>query len=47
MKAAFTAGHLPGLREEELAWQALSFGAGTQAVEVRMPVLTPAQLAGD
>ena len=45
MSLTFTAGHLPGLSAQELAWQALSFGAGAQAVEVRVPVLQPAQLA--
>jgi hypothetical protein len=44
MTVTFTAGHLPGLREAEVAWQALSFGAGAQAVQVRVPVLAPAQL---
>jgi hypothetical protein len=44
MTLSFTAGHLPGLREDEVAWQSLSFGTGAQAVEVRVPVLPTAQL---
>lgn len=40
----WTAGHLPGLREEEVAWHALSFGTGAQALEVRVPMLSPQQL---
>jgi len=44
MNAPWTAGHLPGLQAEEVAWHTLSFGAGAQALEVRVPVLQPAQL---
>lgn len=36
----WTAGQLPGLRDEELAWQALSFGA----LEIRVPLASPQQL---
>jgi len=45
MNAVWTAGHLPGLAEEEVAWHTLSFGAGAQSVAVRVPVLQPAQLS--
>jgi hypothetical protein len=41
----FTAGHLPGLAHDEVAWQTLAFGSGAQAVQVKVPVLQPAQLA--
>lgn len=44
MTTAWTAGHLPGLQTEDVAWHTLSFGAGAQALEVRVPVLQPAQL---
>jgi len=40
----WTAGHLPGLRESEVAWQLLPFGAAGQQLQVRVPVLAPAQL---
>ena len=40
----FTAGHLPGLAEGEVAWQTLAFGSGAEAVQVRVPALTPQQL---
>jgi hypothetical protein len=40
----WTAGYLPGLRDEDVAWQELAFGAGEQGVVVRVPVLTPEQL---
>jgi hypothetical protein len=42
--APWTAGHLPGLRGEEIAWQTLSFGGAAQALTVRVPALQPAQL---
>jgi hypothetical protein len=41
---AWTAGWLPGLRAEDVAWQTLTFGAAGQRLEVRVPVLQPAQL---
>lgn len=44
MTTTWTAGHLPGLREDEVAWHTLAFGAGAQAVEVRVPVLRTEQL---
>ncbi|HET8746597.1 MAG TPA: acyl-CoA reductase, partial [Ramlibacter sp.] len=40
----WSAGHLPGLREDEMAWHVLPFAAAGQQVQVRVPVLTPAQL---
>jgi hypothetical protein len=45
MTTPWTAGHLPGLAEHEVQWHALRFGAGAHAVEVRVPVLQPEQLA--
>ena len=45
MTAPWTAGHLPGHEEHEVQWHVLRFGAGAQAVEVRVPVLQPEQLA--
>lgn len=42
--APWTAGHLPGLAEHEVGWKLLSFGSGSAAVTVRVPVLQPAQL---
>lgn len=44
MNIPWTAGHLPGLAEEDVAWHTLSFGEGAQRVAVRVPVLQPAQL---
>jgi hypothetical protein len=41
---AWTAGHLPGLRDDEVAWHTLAFGASGQSLEVRVPVLAPEQL---
>lgn len=38
------AGHLPGLRDEEVTWQTLRFdGVTGQPLEIAVPVLTPAQ----
>ena len=37
------AGYLPGFKAEELAWQTLHFGAGSERLEVAVPVLTQAQ----
>lgn len=42
--APWIAGHLPGLAESEVAWHVLSFGAGAQALQVRVPVVSPDQL---
>lgn len=44
MTTTWTAGHLPGLREEEVAWHTLAFGVGAQAIGVRVPMLRPEQL---
>jgi hypothetical protein len=44
MSQPWTAGHLPGLPQHEVGWQTLEFGAGAQALQVRVPVLQPAQL---
>jgi len=38
------AGHLPGVRLEDVAWQTLAFGTAAERLEVRVPVLAPAQL---
>ncbi len=45
MSTPWTAGQLPGLADGEVGWHTLSFGEGARAVEVRVPVLQPAQLA--
>ena len=42
MNAPWTAGHLPGIAAEDMAWHTLSFGAAARAVQVRVPVLQPA-----
>lgn len=39
-----TAGYLPGLRADELAWQTLAFESKGGRVEVAVPVLTDAQI---
>jgi len=39
-----SAGHLPGLKTDELQWHTLSFGRDADRVEVLVPQLTPAQL---
>ncbi|HZY16517.1 MAG TPA: acyl-CoA reductase, partial [Ramlibacter sp.] len=44
MTLRWTAGYLPGLDASTVDWHVLPFGAGAQAVEVAVPVLTPAQL---
>ncbi|MEJ8836435.1 acyl-CoA reductase [Ramlibacter sp. AN1133] len=41
---AWTAGHLPGLRDDAVAWHTLPFGAAGERLEVRVPMLQPAQL---
>jgi hypothetical protein len=40
----WTAGWLPGVRAEDVAWHTLSFGAAGSEVEVRVPLLQPAEL---
>ncbi|GAB3647539.1 acyl-CoA reductase [Ramlibacter alkalitolerans] len=40
----WTAGHLPGLDAQEVAWHTLPFAAAGERLEVRVPVLQPAQL---
>lgn len=44
MSTPWTAGFLPGLRDEEVAWQVLRFGSGAQELAVRVPVLQASQL---
>ena len=44
MSSPWTAGHLPGLAAADVAWHTLSFGEGARALQVRVPVLQPAQL---
>lgn len=44
MNTPWTAGHLPGLREQDVAWHTLAFGDAGERLEVRVPVLQPAQL---
>ncbi|MBC5783923.1 acyl-CoA reductase [Ramlibacter sp. USB13] len=41
MRTAWTAGYLPGVAEDEVGWHVLAF----DGLEVRVPVLQPAQLA--
>ncbi len=38
------AGHLPGLKPEEVQWQALAFGAEGGRVEIEVPVLSAPQM---
>lgn len=45
MNTPWTAGHLPGLAPREIAWHTLSFGSGARKLDVRVPQLTPQQLA--
>jgi hypothetical protein len=45
MNSPWTAGHLPGVSENDIAWHTLSFGDARQPLAVRVPVLQPAQLA--
>lgn len=44
MTTPWTAGHLPGLAEGDVAWHTLAFGDGPQQLQVRVPVLRPQQL---
>ena len=39
----FTAGYVPGIAREDLAWHTLAYGAGDERLEVKVPVLTRAQ----
>ena len=39
-----TAAYLPGLDPDMVQWHTLTFGAGTQRVDVAVPQLTPTQL---
>lgn len=41
----WTAGYLPGVRTEDVAWHTLAFGAPGHELQVRLPVLQPQQLA--
>lgn len=45
MSRPWTAGHLPGLAPEAVAWHVLSFDPQGEALQVRVPLLTPEQLA--
>lgn len=38
------AGHLPGLKTDEIHWQSLVFDRGNQTLEVAVPILSEAQL---
>ena len=40
----FTAGYVPGIAQEDLAWHTLEYGTGDTRLEVKVPVLTPAQI---
>jgi hypothetical protein len=44
MSTPWTAGHLPGLQAEDVAWHTLAFGTGETPLAVRVPLLQPAQL---
>lgn len=44
MSAPWTAGHLPGIADTEVAWHTLALGSGSEALEVRVPMLRPQQL---
>ncbi|MDB5900314.1 MAG: acyl-CoA reductase-like protein [Ramlibacter sp.] len=44
MTQPWTAGYLPGVADEEVRWHTLAFGSGTEALQVRVPMLQPAQL---
>jgi hypothetical protein len=41
----FTAGHLPGLRAQDVQRQVLTFGEGAARVEVDVPLMQPAQMS--
>ncbi len=40
----FTAGHVPAIAQEDLAWHTLEYAANDIRLEVKVPVLTPAQM---
>ena len=40
----FTAGYVPGIAQEELAWHTLEYSTSDTRLEVKVPVLTPAQI---
>jgi hypothetical protein len=40
----FTAGYVPGIAQEELAWHTLEYSTSGTKLEVKVPVLTPAQI---
>ena len=40
----FTAGYVPFIAQEDLAWHTLEYGTGDTRLEVKVPVLTPAQI---
>jgi len=40
----FTAGYVPGISQEELAWHTLEYGDKDSRLEVRVPILMPAQM---
>ena len=40
----FTAGYVPGFSQEELTWHTLEYGQSDSRLEVRVPILTPAQM---
>ena len=42
--ARFTAGYVPGFSQEELTWHILEYGQSDSGLEVRVPILTPAQM---
>lgn len=40
----FTAGYVPSIAHKDLAWHTLTYGAGDTRLEVKVPILTPAQI---
>ena len=40
----FTAGYVPSIAHKDLAWHTLTYGAGDTRLEVKVPLLTPAQI---
>ena len=40
----FPAGYVPGIAQEELAWHTLEYSTSDTRLEVKVPVLTPAQI---
>ena len=40
----FTAGYVPGISHEELAWHTLEYRENDSRLEVKVPILTPAQM---